>query len=242
MKHILTLIIILFFFTLKAKVVSKLPTDTFLYGNFQVSKILTDIGVSKAYDWLLTASFFDKITHSIVTVNSVKYGNVYLKSDIHFNGNYFDTTGIQFPDSIRQCQVNGAGNIPSFTYTPNITIPSFTGYSLVTTGTVTIFSGITIPFSGISNATNITVVISDGVNDVVESFAVNNNSLSRLTPNATLNINSITIPSADLNVLSPTNNGFINIIISNVDYQFFSGKRIAFSKNFMYKRNRVVIQ
>ena len=246
MKKILVLTIALFCFTSKAKLieikVKLLPPDTFIYSELNITKLLTDVGFAKSYDWLINAGFYDNVTHTIVPVTTVKYGTSSFAPNQHFNGIYTDTTGNNYPDSTRQWQVLGQGAIPNFTFMPTNPMPNFTDYSLVT-GTVTISSGVTIPFSGISNATNVTIIISDGVNQVIEAFPVNNlSSSSRLSSGATLYPTSVTIPSSDLNVLSPTNNAFINILVSNVDYQVFSGKRMAFIKTFMYKRDRVVIQ
>ncbi len=179
----------------------------------QLTKLLLDPQRGQQYyDYLTTVSFFDKATDSIVPVNTVKYGNSTFKRRIYFGNNYFDTTGTHFPDSVRLWQIVGLGAIPDFTFMPTNPMPSYTDFNLVT-NTVTINSGITIPYSGITNATNVTIVISDGVNEVLQSIAINSNATNRLSNGATLNGNSVTIPASDLNVLSPSNNAFINIIV-----------------------------
>lgn len=247
MKTIFFSIIIMLCFIDKAKSNKEsinyiLPPDTFIYSQLQVTKILTDVGFAKSYDWLTTAGFYDNVTRATLAVTNVKYGNSFLVRDSIFNGIYKDTLVNYYPDSTRQWIVTGQGSIPNFTYTSTDPMPNFLDYNLVD-DTITVSAGVTIPFSNISNATNLTIVISDGVNEVIESFPVSSSSSqSRLTSGASLNANSISISSTDLSILSTTNNAFINILVSNVDYQEFSGKRVAFVKTFFYKRDRVVIQ
>lgn len=214
------------------------PVDS-VYANLQITKRLLDIQKGTYYDWIVSASFFATNSTTNMPVSDVKFGNSSLKYDLHYKGNYFDTTGV-LPDTLRAWAVIGNNSIPDFTYTPTNPMPLYIGYDLIE-DTMTLVNGVSIPISGIMDATNITVVVSDGQNEVLESIEINTSN-TRLTSNAIYSSGVLSISATDLGSLATTTDGYIEVIISNVDYQTFNGKRIAFSRSFMYKKDKVVFQ
>jgi hypothetical protein len=247
MKKILILLLIVFGNILaRGKANSKFyyafPPDTSIYANLQVTTTLTDMGnLGKYYDATITASFFDGLTHTIVPVSSVKYNGKVLFRDTTFGGNYFDTSGTQ-PVAGKIWEVSGLGSIPSFSFQPINPSPKYSDFNLLP-NIINTSSDLSVPLSGISDATHVMVTLNDGnSNDLIESVNLASQSQSRLSGNASYSANTLQVQSVDMSSLTPSNKGNLLVIVSNTDIQIISGKRIAFTNTFLYLKNNLTYQ
>jgi len=161
-----------------------------LYGN----NLLPSNNYCKAY-------FSNSTTSNYNTTTFVKVNNVNLNGTVFkfLSYDYEDTThNITYPSGI--WNVNGLGNIPSFTFTVNNPIPSYIGYTSLP-DTVHINQSITLPITGITGSDQTTITITDGSN-------ANGHIVSQALLNSA---NSVTFSAYSLSNMSITSNAFINV-------------------------------
>jgi hypothetical protein len=214
-------------------------TDTNLYGNVQVTTILQDNGHGRYYDAIITASFNVSGSTNYSTVNSVKYDGRQLKLRDDLNGAYSDTSGIQ-PITGKTWEVDGGSAIPSFIYTPINNAPSFSGFLNVPNS---LNRNVDFDFllDEISNATNVSIQISDGENIINQDIYSSNSAVNRGIQVNNFNGATVQFNENSLLNLTETENGFIQLIVSNVDVQAFNGKKVAFSNMFIYRKTNLII-
>lgn len=207
-------------------------TDTNFCANLQVTKILTRItNGNRYYDGKITACFYNTANYSVLAVSSVKLGNVNLIQNTQYGGFYTDTTGTLPITNDSLWNVTGANGIPSFTYTATNPMPTYDGDSLLP-NSITRSSNLVLSIYGISNATNITLQISDGTNTVTQEIPVNTcNITSRCTSTTT-----VTVPASTLSALQASTSGALTITIGNINQQYFSFRRVAFTNVLSYRK------
>lgn len=215
--------------------------DTIIYGNLQVTKILEENEVGRYYSSMISANFKNKIDSENVSVISVKYDDVLLKYRAELGKTYYDTSGRQ-PQVGKIWEVIGNGVLPSFTYASSTEEPFYNGYTLLPQSAI---AGVDllIPLTGISHATNISVQLSDGVNVVNQDVYLSNTSLARgiFNPDVSSSVFSFSFNSASTSTLSPTDNGYLQIIVSYLSIIEVNGKKFAVTNMFLFRKNKFVI-
>jgi hypothetical protein len=175
-----------------------------------------------------SAFFSNTPTHYLNTSTFVKVSSVTINGDTgQFSSFYYtnSTYSLSFPPAT--WKVNGLAAIPSFTYTNNNTMPSYTGYSTLP-DTVYKNQPIIISVTGITGADEVTVGINDGSNAAGHSIA------QMLTAGAT----SVTFPASSLSTLNITNAAFINIECQKNNVQSINSLPMNFETT--YELNKTI--
>jgi hypothetical protein len=167
------------------------------------------------------AFFYGGNGSAFVSVDSVSINNVYLQ----FSSDHYETlsaTGLSAPN----WHVKGNNGIPSFDFTNTNGMPSYNGYALIP-DSINHTQSITIPISGIINATHAIITINDGWGHSV-NHEVN------------VTANSISFTSAELAAFQSNLYSYLYIVLYNENIQNFGGKRFNFQNQYQITK-RVVI-
>lgn len=147
---------------------------------------------------------------NFVTVDSVSINGVFLGfTDFYYTDTAYTISNL--PPSV--WHVVGAHGIPSFDHTNATPLPGYTGYSSFP-ATIDHTQNFIMPVSGISNASQVHVIISDGTHSVsqdISSTAI-----------------SVTFTAAQLSVLSASASGYISVNLTNETPQSIGGKSFRF--------------
>jgi hypothetical protein len=157
-----------------------------------------------------------------VLVDTARFNGVIMQYQSSVN-EYMDTVGmsvgvtppISYPYTFK---IAGKNGIPSFTYTENYSIPTYTGYASLP-DTIKKSNTLMIPLSGISGADSVLINISDG------SYSAGHTASAYVPSTAT----TATFTAASMTQFSLTANGSIEILLIKKDNQTIGNKPMQFS-------------
>lgn len=144
-----------------------------------------------------------------VEVDSVSLNGVRLKYNYDM---YYDST-FSIPFSPSNWVVGGANGIPSFTFTNNDPIPSFTGYAAWPD---TIFRNqtVVIPLNGVSGADDIQVTLNSDTTSINQT----------MTPGT----NGVTFSASSTGSLNPNSYSSLSLYLTKTREQIIGGKKMVF--------------
>ena len=192
--------------------------------------VYTDVGIGTANTAF--AEFFSAPTSAInfypaptFSVNSVSLNGV-LFSYNSSPAQYSDSTyTLNFPPA--KWVVNGANTTPSFTYTNNNPVPTYTAQALLP-NTITRSQNLAISITGTTNYDQVQVQIQD-INGkyIIQSFANTSST--------------VTVSKDSLNKLAAGANGQIMIMFAKFNPQTLGGKNFLFATAKYYTKNGVAL-
>lgn len=159
-----------------------------------------------------------------VRVNSVSLNGVIYKFLSYL---YYDTTYTSV-SSPYMWVINGAGPIPSFTFTNTNPMPAFSGFNSLP-DTIYKNSNNTIPITGVTGADTVTVIIED--------FATH-----KAYMGVSRGSTSVTFSSSSLSSINLGNNSTIIIICTKNNVQMFGGKIFSFPVVYQLDKNNIVVK
>jgi hypothetical protein len=206
------------------------PSGTFngiLYYGYEVNGSMS-LYVGAA-DFFNSPVSFNPSTQAVATatVNSVSLNSNQLPYNSS-NNNYssFTTTSLGFPPAA--WVVNGAGIIPSFTYTNTNAMPTFTGLSSFPSS-VSRSQNLVIPIIGASGCDQIQVQVNDSTNKTTSIYVAGGST-------------SVTILKDSLTKLNNCMSGSISISLIKYNQQTLGGKSFLFGTVYITGKNNVVLK
>ena len=206
------------------------PSGTFngiLYYGYEVNgSISVYVGAANFFNSPVS---FNPGTQTVATatVNSVSLNSTQLPySSSSNNYSTFTTTSLRFPPAA--WVVNGAGIIPSFSYTNTNPMPTFTGISSFPSS-VSRSQNLVIPITGASGCDQIQVSVNDSANKTT-SVSVAGGSTS------------VTILKDSLTRLNNCVSGSISISLIKYNQQTLGGKSFLFGTVYITGKNNVALK
>lgn len=217
-----------FLFSCKKKEKDPVPTSgnnnvvAGAYSNHQADFIYTQYGTTITKDSMAFVSYYESPVTNTSSIVNVNAGNVTLNGvALNYSSGLYQNSGPVKVNGPITWNVSGSGTITAFTHSYVAVHPTYTGSNLLP-DTCTKSSGININVSGVSNASAVSVSISQGltsINKQIFSF------------NGTVNFSV-----SELNAFSTAQSITISVLCTKYKSEVLGGIEHGFSNKLVYHK------